>query len=102
MKPNSSVHVFKNDNKSNNHRNKTMEVIPTRSLVYLGIAVNERMTLLYNHRSSDMNAMKIQARNTTMGSWQERWDNEDVTGQWTRRLIDVRAWINCKHRRDIT
>lgn len=44
-------------------------------------------TFLYNCRNSDMNAIKRQAINATTRTWQEIWDNEDVTGQWTKRLI---------------
>lgn len=32
--------------------------------------------------------------------WQERWENEGNTAQWTRRLIpNISTWTKCKHRR---
>lgn len=35
---------------------------------------------LYNHRNSNQNPMKTQAKSATKWTWQERWDGEDVTG----------------------
>lgn len=34
-----------------------------------------------------MNAMKTETRTTTLRTWQERWDSEDATRQWIKRLI---------------
>nr|CAH7735983.1 unnamed protein product [Callosobruchus chinensis] len=38
-------------------------------------------------------------RNSTLGKWQQLWDETSDVAQWTKRLIpSIREWVDCRHR----
>jgi len=58
--------------------------------------------LLINERTRIYKGLQNQcgAREETMQKWQDRWTQETVKAQWTKKLIpDLTKWTNCKHRR---
>lgn len=39
------------------------------------------------------------ARESILNTWQDRWNNEEAKGQWTKELIpNINTWIKCTHR----
>ncbi|KAI4469563.1 reverse transcriptase [Holotrichia oblita] len=74
---------------------KALQVV-TDGVIPIDPLIHER-TLPHKHRAEHMT--KAQARNDTISSRQERWNKEVDTAQWTKRIIvEIRSWINCRHR----
>ena len=50
------------------------------------------------HKAPTHEAKKI-AYERILCEWQRRWDQNDVKGQWTKRLIpNLKPWLECEHR----
>lgn len=63
------------------------------------IMVKERL-YLYESRQGHLKEIRIAARNRTLEDWQEMWDANRETAQWTKRLIpNIKPWVECRHRR---
>lgn len=67
--------------------------------VPIDIMAKER-EFLYNTRDGHLADVKKAARARSLKTWQEEWDENRDTAQWTKRLIPkLEIWVNCEFRK---
>ena len=72
---------------------KAIQVIA--GTVPIHLLVKERINIKNVY---DQSIKKTAAREETLKIWQQEWDKEEKTAQWTKRLIpSIRPWIKRKH-----
>lgn len=75
---------------------KALQVVT--GIIPIEMQVEERRYIYYS-QGADTPSKKNIARQRTMEAWQRSWEENNVKGQWTKRLIpDIRRWVECKHR----
>lgn len=74
----------------------TMALQVITATIPLELHVKERT---YMYENGGLLA-RASAREETLRKWQEKWDENDSKGQWTKKLIpDIEPWIGCKFRK---
>lgn len=70
----------------------------TSTKAILMIARTPPIDLLVEERSKiERGENKSETRETLLGKWQEKWDTDDGTANWTKRLIrDIKQWVDRK------
>lgn len=63
------------------------------------IIINEQRELFESGRGHTAEK-KIEVRESSIAKWQTKWENNEITAQWLKKLIpNIKPWINCKFKK---